>query len=270
MAGGRDTWVPVKAAYTALGLPGRVAVAAGAACCVIVGLSLWSFGRSVVGRNVPVTSGTTDAKEMVATHDAAFARYLAQWNGRSLIVRPGSPHRSGISAETSPVGPPSPSLPPTEYHGPSIIAMVLDTVWFDDGKRLSVGDAPQDDLEVIKVVAPWEAVVRWKNGEFTVPLFQRDKLVIKPDETPAAPSPGDVKPQPTAAKTEPEKPESSKADPGSVVVSKPASSDVKPAGPETDAAPGPASATDPVSGPSPEANPTEISRVPAAGIGGGT
>jgi hypothetical protein len=59
---------------------------------------------------------------------------------------------------------------------------VFDTVWFDDGRRMRIGDPEKNETEVLAVNAPWNAVLKWKGVEFTVPLFQRDTVVIKPLE----------------------------------------------------------------------------------------
>jgi hypothetical protein len=267
MAGGHDSWVQLKAAFRVLGLAGRVAAVAGALCLVILVLSLWSFGRSVVGGKAPDVAGPDDPKALIASHEAAFTKYLAQWDGRSMIIRPGAPRPTDAVADHHEAEAPRTPEKPTSYGGSDIIAMVLDTVWFADGKKLSVGDEAKDDTEVVQVLAPWEAVLRWKGVEFTVPLFQRDKLVIRPEDKPAA-MPADDRPQPAAAKTEPSTP--AKAEPGRVIVAKPATPDPRPPEPKSDAAPGAAPATDPPGGSGPEAESNDQSRAPAGGSEGRT
>lgn len=73
-----------------------------------------------------------------------------------------------VSKPTEPV--------PARYGGPALIAMVNGAAWFQDGKRLRPGDAEVDGLQVIEVNAPWSARVKWRGGEFTVTLFDRDPV----------------------------------------------------------------------------------------------
>jgi hypothetical protein len=156
--------------------------------------------------------------------------------------------------------------------------MILDTVWFADGKRLSVGDEAKDDTEVLEVQAPWDAVLRWKGEKFTVSLFARDKLIVKPEEKHDEASPGDAKPDVVTAAapapaTDSPKPDVSKPDakpdtkpeakPETKLADKPAPKPDKPAEPKSDAAPG-TPAADPQpgeSGPEPDSN----NRSPAGG-----
>ncbi len=158
------------------------------------------------------------------------------------------------------------------YDGPAIIAMVMDTVWFTDGLKLSVGDDAKEDVEVVEVLAPWEAILKWKGKEFTVPLFARDKLVVSPGEKkPAELSPGDAKPdEPTTAASDHPKPDISKLDPSTLVVVKPAPKPAeKPKESKPDAAPGAAPATAPPPGEAgPEADASDSSKPPSGGDGG--
>src|SRR5262249_47049438 len=157
--------------------------------------------------------GAGDTQGLAAAHDAAYERYIAQFSGRSLFIIPGAPKPpEPVVTKPPDEGPKAPEKP-TSYEGSPVIAMVVNTVWFADGKRLSVGDEPKDDTEVLEVLAPWDAVLRWKGEKFTVSLFARDKLIIKPEEKkPDQTSPGDEKPEvitaaaPTKA-TDPAKPD---------------------------------------------------------------
>jgi hypothetical protein len=236
----------MKATYRALGPAGRLAAVAGAICAVILTISLWRFSGSILGANAPAAAGAGDTQGLAAAHDAAYERYIAQFSGRSLFIVPGAP--------TPPAPPPPPPPPeggkepskPTSYEGSAVIAMVVNSVWFADGKRLSVGDEPKDDTEVLEVLAPWDAVLKWKGEKFTVSLFARDKLIVKPEEKkPDQASPGDEKPEvitaaaPTKA-TDPAKPDVSKPEtkPETKLADKPAPKPDKPAEPKSDAAPG--------------------------------
>ncbi len=74
------------------------------------------------------------------------------------------------------VAPPPPA--PTRYSGPAIIAMVADTVFFADGKRLKAGGPAEDGITVVSTDAPWSAKLKYNGGEFTVNLFERDPVKL--------------------------------------------------------------------------------------------
>jgi hypothetical protein len=281
MAGGGNSWAQTKAAYATMGVAGRVAFVAGVAGAAILGVSLFNFGRSVIGPGVSAAASVKDQKDMTAAHEAEFERYLAQWNGRSLIIKPGSPKPAEPLKVEAESGPPAPPPPPATYGGPAIIAMVLDTVWFDDGKRMTVGDEAKDELEVIQVLAPWDAVVKWKGVEFTVPLFARDKLVQVPDEKPVEP-PKETKPTEQAGPPDPgstgspgganggspgtPKPDAAKAEP-TKVAEKTEPKPEKPPEPKQDAAPGTPAETAPP-GEAPDTQSKETDRPPEGRDGG--
>jgi hypothetical protein len=249
LAGSGDSWSGLKATYRTLGPAGRLAAVAGVLCVGILVISLWKFSSSILSANTPAAAGGSETKDQVAAHDALFGRYTSQFNGRSLFIVPGAP--------TPPAPPPPPTIAeetkpqkPTSYEGSAVIAMVVNSVWFADGKRLSVGDEPKDDTEVLEVQAPWDAVLRWKGEKFTVSLFARDKLIIKPEEKkPDEASPGDQKPDvvtaaaPTKA-TDPAKPDVSKPEtkpetkPEIKLADKPTPKPDKAPEPKSDAAPG--------------------------------
>lgn len=251
----------LRTAYRALGPVGRLAALAVAACTVILAVSLWHFSTSVLSANAPAAASAGATQGLTAAYESAFGRYLAQIAGRSLFIVPGAPRRADPIVEKAPEPQKGPDKP-TSYDGSPIIAMVLDTVWFADGKRLSVGEDPKDDTEVLEVQAPWDAVLRWKGEKFTVSLFARDKLIVKPDEKkPDEVSPGDTKPDVVTAAappnaTDPSKPGAAKpeAKPETKLADKPAPKPDKPAEPKSDAAPG-TPAADPQPGePEPDSN----------------
>jgi hypothetical protein len=167
-----------KSVYSTLGPAGVVATIAGAVAVVVLGASLWSFTRGVL-----TTAPDTDAAGNVArgseAQRAQFERHLAQINGRTMFVLPGAPAPRAPEVVAENPGPPPPPPKPTSYGGSPIIAMVLDTVWFEDGRKMKVGDAESEQTEVLAVRAPWEADLKWQGEQFTVPLFPRDRVVIK-------------------------------------------------------------------------------------------
>jgi hypothetical protein len=209
-----------QAAYKALGPAGAVATVAGALAVVVVGFSLITFTRGAM-TTAPDVASTSDVDRKADTK--TIEKYLAQINGRSLVIRPGQVAQKDPEPPAPPPGPPLPPPPPSSYEGSKIIAMVLDTVWFEDGRKMKVGDAEKDDTEVVSVNAPWDAKLRWKKVEFTVPLFGRDTVVLKkkdesttvaapattPDPAPAADPPAETKtasPGDKPAEKPPEKP----------------------------------------------------------------
>lgn len=130
--------------------------------------------------------GTAEINGEIEAHAAALDRYRRMIDGRSFYVKPPRP----VRRPTRPILPTVPDEPeerdetPTRYGGPEIIALVGDSVWFDNDVRLAVGE--QDgDLEVVAVRAPWHATLRWKGGEFVEPLFDREDSaipLIEPDQ----------------------------------------------------------------------------------------
>lgn len=79
----------------------------------------------------------------------------------------------------SPFYPPKPKVPPpppapTRYTGPAVIGMLSDSVFFADGRRLSIADAADGGLAVLSISPPWSAQLRYNGAEFTVPLFERE------------------------------------------------------------------------------------------------
>lgn len=109
--------------------------------------------------------------EGVAKFNESFEAPLKQIAGRTLFHRPTEPKETEeVKEEPKPEGP---APPPTRYGGPAIIAMIDKTVFFDDGRRLSVGDPADSGLEVVEPRGPWSAVLRWRGVEFEVQLFER-------------------------------------------------------------------------------------------------
>ena len=159
-----------------------------------------------------------DSKENVARYAAAFDPYVKQLDGRSLFYEPSAPGTEGeVAVEEQPED--NPDAPaPTRYDGPAITAAVLDTVWFSDGQRVKVGEGKKGDLEVVSTNTPWDIRVRWRGTEFTVPFFERDKVIFK-DRGPTSsaakgavaarpePSPAsDAAPRTKLTESEPDKP----------------------------------------------------------------
>jgi len=168
----------------------KAAVAATTLLAVVLALSLWAFAAALLGPSPEGTDPAAGAQRQAEEHRAAFERHVAQINGRSLFVLPAPPSAppAPAPAEESPATATVPPSPAT-YGGPAIIGMVNDTVWFDNGVKLSAGGEKKGDLEVVRTGAPWEATLRWRGVEFAVPLFDRDKVVRVPEGRGPLPTP---------------------------------------------------------------------------------
>ncbi|MFO0831972.1 MAG: hypothetical protein U0637_09025 [Phycisphaerales bacterium] len=120
-----------------------------------------------------------DSKDRAQAYAAAFDPYVKQLDGRSLFYEPSAPGAEGEApAEVVEEGASQESAP-SRYDGPAVTAVVLDTVWFNDGQKLKVGGGKAGDLEVLSTNTPWDVRVRWRGTEFTVPFFDRDKVIFK-------------------------------------------------------------------------------------------
>lgn len=194
------TWRGIVGRFT---VPARWAIAA-----IVLGLfalAAWLPGLIVALRApepvVPASAGGGGVEQ-----SARYSSYIAQFDGRSLFFVPSPPAPPPVDPprETGPTTPP----PPTRYGGPSLIALVNDTAWFSDGRRLAAGGDKDGTLRVIRIDAPWNALVEWQGVEFTVSLFDRDQVVWRedrpaPPSTTAPPSaPSSVAEQPTQSPTE--------------------------------------------------------------------
>ncbi len=181
----------------------RGATATLLAALAVAGLTGWPLARAIIGPRVEVPELSSPGAS--AELAGQFATLVKEIDGRSLFIVPGPP--AAPEPEAAPVADTSDKPPPrpTTYGGPAITAMVNDTVWFRDGKRLVSGAEASGDLKVVRVNGPWDAVVMWKGVEFTVPLFTRDRLVLKDSGQPPAPT-APAAPPPEAPASEPAPP----------------------------------------------------------------
>ncbi len=211
--------VTFKDAFASTGAVSRVAMAMGVLAMVVVAIGAWNLAGALLGPKVVNIPTAEDVRKQATQHDAQFEGFLKLIDARTVFVVPAAPDSKVAVTEEDPNKPPP---LPTTYAGPSIVAMVNDEVWFQGGKRLKIGAPAEDGLEIVRTDAPWDAVVRWKGVEFTVPLFKRDTVVFPEPgtvrtELPPLPPP-EPKPTPKPEATKPEAP-------------KPAG-EVKPAAPE--------------------------------------
>lgn len=206
-------WFRAWRAATAGGLTAAALLVLAIAICVPFA---WKFVNALLIQNPKATAPGEDVKERVQQYAAAFDPYVKQLDGRSLFYEPSAPGAAGEMIAEEPTEDTNPDAPaPTRYDGPAISAVVLGTVWFADGARVKVGEGRVGDMEVLSTNTPWDVRVKWRGTEFTVPFFDRDKVIFK--DRPAAPAPSptnesepnDTTPVASAKATEPPAPPSS-------------------------------------------------------------
>lgn len=193
-----------KEAFLSLGWIGFAAMAVIGLTALTMLIGLYKFTATIIGPRPVEVVTPSDEKKQAEQYAAAFTGHLSQIDGRSLFYIPPAPSEVAAAANEAPVEDTAAESQPSVYGGPAIIAMINDQVWFQDGKKLSPGDAASDGLEVVRLEAPWDAVVRWKGVEFTVSLFKRDAIVIKNvSDKPATTAPSSESSQPSEDSTAP-------------------------------------------------------------------
>lgn len=169
-----------------MGFHGKVALFAAACAGVAVLASSRHLVSSITTPAARPPEPADAGQQRQQQYAAAIDAHTRQVDGRSLFFVPSAPPPPPPPPPTKvDSGPPPPPPPPARYGGPSIIAMLNDTVWFEGGDRLGVGES-SDAVKVVRLNAPWSAVVEWKGVEFTVDLFKKD-AVVAPE--PSAPEP---------------------------------------------------------------------------------
>jgi hypothetical protein len=176
-SGGTGAGDALTSAYRRLGVRGRWAV-----LMTLLALSAcgWWGWRLVSAAMLP--SGTSaslasNEKERMEALAKEFSRQVSQFDGRTVFYVPAPPTPVATEEEKPEAEPDKTPPAPSTYGGPGIIAMINDSIWFDDGKRLTVGES-EGDVKVVRVRAPWEADIAYKGVEFTVKFFERDKVVL--------------------------------------------------------------------------------------------
>jgi len=213
-----------------LGAPGRLSIILAVVAVIAVLVSFRGLGRALFTPSAKEVKNLMDerVKQLAADYTKSLDMQVAQFNGRSVFFTPSAPLPKPVDpppvtvVETPKVVEPT---KPTSYGGPKLIGMVNGAVWFDDGQKLESGASGKDGLKVKSVRAPWDAMVEWKETEFKVSLFDRDKVINPPPPPPkeeakeplktAAKEPSDeakgaTHAEPTVEETTPAKPESAK------------------------------------------------------------
>jgi hypothetical protein len=170
---------PLREAWQRSTIPGRIALLAAAACAIAMAKPAYHVVESLLLPSPGQFTQSQVDKTRIESHASAFDGFVAQLNGRSLFWTPSKPGTDATVVVEEDPAEGETSAPPARYDGPAIMAIVLDTVWFADGKKLTMTDDEKDGIKVISTNAPWEAVLRYRGKEFTVPFFERDKVVFK-------------------------------------------------------------------------------------------
>lgn len=246
--------------FAAAGVGGLVALSLVLVSIVVIATPLFHTVRGALTPSPEAVSGKIDAAEQAQAFKGSFAGNVAQTAGRSLFYVPSAPGTEAtVIVEPELEDENGKPRAPSKYDGPAIQAIVLDEVWFADSTRVSLGKS-KGDIEVLAVNAPWDATLRWKGGEFTVPLFTRDRIVFKDGVKTVglAPQPTGATNAADAAKVEPNQTEPNQSDPNQSGGNQ---SDAPPANSEDVAPPDGDKATDKPVDP-PAASPTSPSPPP--------
>ncbi len=178
MSGGRHHHaVRWRAAWSALSGAGRLALALIVIAGLVLVVSAAGLATTLLAPSAGrASSAAMDEKQLAERFAAGFERSLAQVNGRSMFFDPVAPRHEPVRTASDDSDKPPPA--PTRYGGPALIGFANGAAWFADGKKLGEGEGGDSRFKVKKVVAPWSAVVEWEGVEFTVGLFDRDRLVL--------------------------------------------------------------------------------------------
>ncbi len=186
----------VRTVATRLGGPG-VTAATLLACAAIAGaVMLPGLAAAILTPSPTPVVFAADASQDQA---ARMETYRKQIDGRTMFFVPAKPTPPPpvVEVKNDETSKPTTPPPPSSYGGPAPIALIFDTVWFADGQKLKAGDEAKGDLGVVRLEAPWSAILKWKGVEFTVKVFDRDSVVLKaPGQKMAEGTPPEPKPTP--------------------------------------------------------------------------
>ncbi len=186
-----------RALWAQLGPLGRVALLAALLGLIVLLLSSRSLiSAALTPAPADPRSAANDQQQRQEQFKKAFEVQLAQINGRSLFFTPPPPRRP----DAPPPPDPGPSAP-TSYGGPTLLGFANGAAYFSDGSRLAPGQENDDQLKVKSLDPPWSVTVEWEGVEFTVSLFDRDRVVY-PNKPSASPD-GEAPASATAATTDP-------------------------------------------------------------------
>jgi len=162
-----------RALWAQLGAAGRVAIVVAIIGVLVLILSAPSIATALLTRSAGAAgAAANDQQQRQEQFKKSFDRQLAQINGRSLFFIPPRPR----SPDAPPPPEPEPSAP-TSYGGPALIGFVDGAAYFADGSRHAPGEKTDGRIKVTSVNPPWSATVEWEGVEFTVTLFDRDRVI---------------------------------------------------------------------------------------------
>lgn len=157
---------------------------------LVVSLGALVLGGAVIAASLPGLStaalvpraddGRTDGlAALLDEHDVASDIAVDRFRGRSLFYPPPPPPRPAPPRPpapppppvAAPSGPPPTPPPPASYQGRKPSFIVGQTIYFDQGLKISVGEE-LDGIRVISVNPPWSARLGHQRGEYEVPIFE--------------------------------------------------------------------------------------------------
>lgn len=165
-----------RAAWARLGMKGQIALASLVLFLIVAGAVLPGLARALLAPSADSQTTAAGDEEIAKKYAEAFPGYIAQFEGRSLFLVPG-PMVAEVSTPDA-IDEPEIATKPSTYGGPAVLAGMSDTVWFEGGKRLGIGQS-DGDLKVVGLNLPWEVTLEWQEVEFKVGIVTRDKLILQ-------------------------------------------------------------------------------------------
>lgn len=149
-----------------------------AALIVLVGLP--GLLAAVLTPSLDADRAAAGITDLLNQHAADKDAYQSRFVGRSLFHKPPAPRPktpppvARRQEEPAPIEDLTPKPPPVprSYDGPSILFVLGEEVWFQNGLRLRVGEEA-DGITVISSDAPWKVKLGYRGGEFDQEIFKR-------------------------------------------------------------------------------------------------
>lgn len=174
---------------------------------IVVIVMFCSYSISIIMTPFLTRGGDVVADSQAVTllekHNEYALVDIARFNGRSAFFKPipiprPIPEYVPPPPEDKPKPPeemedPGPPPPPATYMGPPLIAIIGDEAWFrgsgsgfDAVIRLRSGQE-KNGLTLVGTEEPTMAMVQYRGGDYTIPLFTTEESFFL-DEPPPAPS----------------------------------------------------------------------------------
>jgi hypothetical protein len=153
-----------------------VAIALAAGAAVVTGWQLFMLAVAVFTPTPRPLADPGKTTKQIEQYTAMLDSSVKQADGRTLFILPVNPKSVAEQAKEPVAEEPKEPPAPTSYGGPGVIAMMNGLVWFDNGTQLEVGEEA-NGVGVVAISAPWDSRLRWRGVEFTVPLFEKDRVV---------------------------------------------------------------------------------------------